>query len=127
MSVSESVGLILATMGFVQLALGFAAVTGYVLTLNPSLTARSRTIAALAALVAMAAFAFTVPSWMGGVVVMAMAVAGISAFAACAWLCARMLGLAETGSALVPVAPQRAGLRSPAPQVTHVATAPGAL
>ena len=127
MSVSESVGLILATMGFVQLALGFAAVTGYVLTLNPSLTPRSRTIAALAALVAVAAFAFTVPSWMGGVVVMAMAVAGISAFAGCAWLCARMLGLADTNSAPVPAAPQTAGTRSPAAPVGHRATAPGTL
>ena len=127
MSVSESVGLILATMGFVQLALAFAAVTGYVLTLNPSLTPRSRTISAGAALCGVVSFAFTVPSWMGGVVVMAMAVAGISAFAACAWLSARVLGLADEFAVPAPVLPQQAGLCSAAVQGPPVATAPGAL
>lgn len=129
MSVSDSVRLILATMGFAQLALAFAAVTSYVLTLNPSLTARLRTIAGLSALLAVAAFSLVVPSWMGGIAVMAMAVAGISAFAGSAWLCARLLGLGgERRPTVAGLPTEPTGTRSTSSSHgANIVTAPGSL
>ena len=93
MSASESVRASLGAMDFVQLFLLFAALLAYVLTLGEGFPARVRGAAALVALIAAAGFSAMTPTWVAGVVVLALAISAVAAFAAAVWLFAALLRL----------------------------------
>jgi len=93
MSLIESLGWSLESMGFAQLALAFAAVIGYSLALNGSLSPHVRGYATLMAIAAATAFSVLAPSWASGMVLMLIGVLAFGAFAACSWLMAALIGL----------------------------------
>ena len=102
MSMLQGLASTLADMGFVQLALLFLAVAGYSVAINGSFGSGARSGAASAAFAGGVGFATLAPSWMSGVVFLALAVLGIGLFAGASWLLAGMLGLgAERGPLLV--------------------------
>ena len=93
MSLIESLGWSLESMGFAQLALTFTAVFGYAVALNDSLRRAVRGHATLTAIAAATAFCMLAPSWVNGVVLMLFGVLAIGALAACTWLLAMLFGL----------------------------------
>ena len=112
MSMLEGLAATLSDMGFVQLALLFAAVGAYALAINGSLGPGLRSGAASAAFVAGTGFSTLAPSFMGGVVFLAIAVLSIAMFAASSWLVAALLGLGGERGPLVVVEE----VRAPAPR-----------
>ncbi len=91
MPASESVHASLGSMDFVQLVLLFAALFAYVLTLSEAFPARVRGGAATAAFIAATGFVAATPTHAAAVVLLALAISGVAAFAAAAWLLAALL------------------------------------
>jgi len=102
MSLIESLGWSLQSMGFAQLALTFAAVFGYAVALNGSLRRAVRGHATLTAIGAATAFCMLAPSWVSGVVLMLFGVLAIGALAACTWLLAMLFGLDNNDPTTMP-------------------------
>lgn len=98
MSASDSVRASLGSMDLVQLVLLFAALVAYALALGEAFPARVRGAAAVAALAAAAGFAAATPHWADGIVLLAVAVALLGAFAGAAWTMARVLRLDAPGA-----------------------------
>jgi hypothetical protein len=107
----EGLAATLTEMGFVQLALLFAAVGAYAVAINGSFGGGLRSGAASAAFVSAIGFSTLAPSFMGGVVFLALAVLSIAFFAGSTWLVAALLGL---GGERGPVAAAEE-VRTPAP------------
>jgi hypothetical protein len=102
MSMLEGLSSTLADMGFAQLSLLFLAVGAYSIAINGSFGGSARSGAASASFASSVAFSTLAPSWMSGVVFLALAVLAIALFAAASWLAAAMLGLgAERGAVIV--------------------------
>jgi len=120
MSMLEGLASTLADMGFVQLALLFAAVGAYAVAINGSFGSGLRSGAASAAFVSGIGFATLAPSFMGGAVFLALAVLSIALFAGSTWLVAAMLGLGgERGPIVVAAEEARAPVRAPALQAVR--------
>ena len=100
----------LASMGTLQLALAMLATIAYSVLLNASFRRSVRSTAGLLALVGAAAFSAMTPSWMSGVVLMALTVAGFGVFAVAALLLSELFGLGTTREVyetrLAPVSPE---------------------
>lgn len=117
MSMLEGLGSTLAEMGFVQLALVFLALGAYSMAINGAFGANARSGAASAAFVAAVGFAALTPSWISGVVFLAVAVLAVAAFAGAAWSISALLGLgAERGVVVAVEEEARAPFRLPVPQ-----------
>ena len=117
MSMLDGLAATLAEMNFVQLALIFLAVGTYSMAINGAFGAAARSGAASASFVAAVAFAALTPSWISGVVFLAVAVLAIAAFAGAAWALSTLLGLgAERGGVAAVEAEERAPFRLPLPQ-----------
>lgn len=125
MSMLDGLGSTLAEMGFVQLALVFLAVGAYSLAINGAFGANARSGAASAAFVAAVAFAALSPSWISGVVFLAVAIVAIAAFAAAAWAISAALGLGEERGIVVAadVEETPAPIRLPVPQALRALAA----
>jgi hypothetical protein len=89
----------LAAMGQLQLLLAFVACIGYTVAQGKLVSAGGRGIAAVATAVAAVGFAFHSGTWAHGTVLIAVAVAGLGAFAAIVWLFGRLLGLVPARAA----------------------------
>ena len=124
MSMLEGLASTLAEMGFVQLSLLFLAVGAYSLAINGALGGGLRSGAASTAFAASVGFAALTPSWMGGVVFLALSVLAVAAFAGTVWSVSLLLGLAgergtaELGTADEGRAPARAAAPQPVPTFT---------
>ncbi len=119
MSMLEGLAATLTDMGFVQLALLFAAVGAYAIAINGSLGAGLRSGAASAAFASGIGFSTLATSFMGGVVFLAVAVLTMALFAGSTWLVAAMLGLgSERGPVVAAVEDVR--VASPAPALRAV-------
>jgi hypothetical protein len=107
----------LAEMGFVQLALIFLAIGAYSMAINGAFGPSSRSGAASASFVAAVGFAALTPSWISGVVFLAVAILAVAAFAAAAWAISAALGLGSERGVVVAVEAeeQRAPFRLPVP------------
>jgi len=115
MSMLEGLASTLAEMSFVQLSLVFLAVGAYSMAINGAFGGASRSGAASASFVAGVAFAALSPSWISGVVLLAVSVLAVAAFAGAAWTISALLGLgAESGP--LGASEERAEARTPAPQ-----------
>jgi len=116
----EGLASTLVDMGFVQLALLFAAVAAYAVAINASFGSGLRGGAASVAFVSGIGFATLATSFMGGVVFLALAVLSIALFAGSTWLVAAMLGLGgERGPMVAAVEEARAPVRAPALQAVR--------
>jgi hypothetical protein len=117
MSMLQGLASTLSEMGFVQLALVFLAVGAYSMAINGAFGANARSGAASASFVAAVGFAALTPSWISGVVVLAVAVLAVAAFAAAAWALSALLGLgAERGVVVAVEEEARVPFRLPVPQ-----------
>ena len=117
MSMLEGLAATLAEMSFVQLALVFLAVGAYSMAINGAFGSAARSGAASASFVAAVAFAALTPSWISGVVFLAVAVLAIAAFAGAAWALSKALGLgAERGVVLAVEEEERVPFRLPVPR-----------
>jgi hypothetical protein len=102
MSMLQGLAATLTEMGFAQLSLLFLAVGAYSVAINGSFGANARSGAASAAFASSVAFSTLAPSWMSGVVFLALAVLVVALFAGSSWLVAALLGLgAERGTVIV--------------------------
>ena len=117
MSMLEGLASTLAEMSFVQLALVFLAVGAYSMAINGAFGGGARSGAAGASFVAAVAFATLTPSWISGVVFLAVSVLAVAAFAGAAWALSAVLGLgAERGIVVVVEEEAPAPFRLPVPQ-----------
>ena len=117
MSMLEGLAATLAEMSFVQLALVFLAVGAYSMAINGAFGGAARSGAASASFVAAVAFATLSPSWISGVVFLAVLVLAVAGFAGSAWALSAMLGLgAERGAVLAVEEEARVPFRLPVPQ-----------
>jgi len=117
MSMLEGLASTLADMSFVQLTLVFLAVGTYSMAINGAFGAGARSGAASMSFVAAVAFAALTPSWISGVVFLAVLVLAVAAFAGSAWALSALLGLgAERGTVLAVEEEARAPFRLPVPQ-----------
>ena len=117
MSMLEGLASTLAEMSFVQLALVFLAVGAYSMAINGAFGANARSGAASASFVAAVAFAALTPSWISGVVFLALAVLVVAAFAATVWAISALLGVGAQRGVVVAVEPEpRAPFRVPVPR-----------
>ena len=119
MSMIEGIAATLTDMGFVQLALLFAAVGAYAVAINGSFGSGLRSGAASAAFVSGIGFSTLAPSFMGGAVFLALAVLSIALFAGSTWLVASMLGLGGERGPVLAVEEVRAPARAPALQAVR--------
>ena len=119
MSMLEGLASTLVDMGFVQLALLFAAVGAYAVAINGSFGSGLRSGAASAAFVSGIGFSTLAPSFMGGAVFLALAVLSIALFAGSTWLVASMLGLGGERGPVLAVEEVRAPARAPALQAVR--------
>jgi len=103
MSMLEGLASTLAEMGFVQLALVFLAVGAYSMAINGALGSGVRSGAASTSFAAAVGFSALTPSWISGVVFLAVAVLAIAAFAAAAWALSALLGLGSERGVVVEV------------------------
>ena len=116
MSMLQGLDSTLSEMGFVQLALVFLAVGAYAMAINGAFGANARSGAGSASFVAAVGFAALTPSWISGVVVLAVAVLAVAAFAGAAWAISAVLGLgAERGGGAALEAEEREPMRLPVP------------
>lgn len=116
MSMLEGLRSTLAEMGFVQLALVFLAVGAYSMAINSALGGSARSGAASTSFVAAVGFAALTPSWISGVVFLAVTVLAVAAFAGAAWAISALLGLGAQRGVVVAVEAPRAPFRLPVPQ-----------
>lgn len=119
MSMLDGLGSTLTDMGFVQLALLFAAVGTYGVAINRSFGGGLRSGAASAAFVSGIGFSTLAPSFMGGVAFLAIAVFTIALFAGSTWLVAALLGLGGERGPVVAVEEVRTPVRAPALQAVR--------
>jgi hypothetical protein len=113
----EGLASTLAEMSFVQLALVFLAVGAYAMAINGAFGGTARSGAASASFVAGVGFAALSPSWISGVVFLAVSVLAVAAFAAAAWAISALLGVgAERGVVVAVEEEARAPFRLPLPQ-----------
>ena len=118
MSMLEGLASTLAEMGFIQLSLLFVAVGAYSMAINGSFGSAVRSGAASAAFASGVAFSTLAPSWMSGVVFLALSIFAVALFAGASWLVASLLGLgAERGTVIV--SEERAPARAPALQTVR--------
>lgn len=98
----------LNSMSLLQLLMAFLACIGYTLAQGSLIASRSRGIATVTALVAASAFILLSDTWAHSTVLVAMAVAGIGAFVATAWLLGWIFGSARAPDSLTEetVAPE---------------------
>jgi hypothetical protein len=114
----EGLASTLAEMGFVQLSLLFLAVGAYSMAINGSFGSGARSGAASVAFASGVGFSTLAPSWMSGVVFLALSILVVALFAGATWLVAALLGLgAERGP--VVVGEERAPARAPALQIVR--------
>ena len=124
MTMLEGLGSTLAEMGFVQLALVFLAVGAYAMAINGAFGGATRSGAASASFVAAVGFAALTPSWISGVVFLAVSVLAVAAFAGAAWALSALLGLgAERGVVVAVEEEARAPYRLPVPQTLRALAA----
>ena len=117
MSMLEGLASTLAEMSFVQLALVFLAVGAYSMAINGAFGGAARSGAASAAFVAAVAFSALTPSWISGVVFLAVSVLAVAAFAGAAWGLSALLGVgAERGVVVAVEEEARPPFRLPMPQ-----------
>jgi len=117
MSMLEGLAATLAEMSFVQLALVFLAVGAYSMAINGAFGGGARSGAASASFVAAVAFATLSPSWISGVVFLAVSVLAVAAFAGAAWGLSALLGLGDERGVIVAVEEEeRVPFRLPVPQ-----------
>jgi len=117
MSMLEGLASTLAEMSFVQLTLVFLAVGTYSMAINGAFGGGARSGAASTSFVAAVAFSALTPSWISGVVFLAVLVLAVAGFAGSAWALSAMLGLgAERGVVLAVEEQERAPFRLPVPQ-----------
>ncbi len=117
MSMLEGLASTLAEMSFVQLALVFLAVGAYSMAINGAFGGAARSGAASASFVAAVAFAALTPSWISGVVFLAVSVLAVAAFAGAAWALSALLGIgAERGVVVAVEEEARPAFRLPVPQ-----------
>lgn len=117
MSMLEGLAATLAEMSFVQLALVFLAIGAYAMAINGAFGGPARSGAASASFVAAVAFAALTPSWISGVVFLAVSVLAVAAFAGAAWVISALLGLgAERGVIVAVEEEQRVPFRLPVPR-----------
>lgn len=90
----------LNSMSLLQLLVAFVACTAYTLAQGGLLASRSRGIATVTALVAAVAFILLSDARARSTVLVAVAVAGIGAFVAMAWLLGRLFGSARAHDVL---------------------------
>ena len=122
MSMLQGLASTLSEMGFAQLCLLFLAVGAYSVAINGAFGGGARSGAASAAFAAAVGFSTLAPSWMSGVVFLALAILGVAFFAAASWLVAAALGLgAERGP--VAVAVEAAPVPALAPALASLAPA----
>jgi len=113
----EGLASTLAEMSFVQLALVFLAVGAYSMAINGAFGGGARSGAASASFVAAVAFATLTPSWISGVVFLAVSVLAIACFAGAAWALSAALGVgAERGIVVAVEEEARAPFRLLVPQ-----------
>lgn len=118
MSMLQGLASTLAEMGFIQLGLLFVAIGGYSMAINGSFGAGVRSGSASMAFASGVGFSTLAPSWMSGVVFLALAVLAVAAFAGAAWTVAALLSLgAERGPVLV--SEERVPARAPALQTVR--------
>ena len=103
MSMLEGLASTLAEMSFVQLALVFLAVGAYSMAINGAFGGAARSGAASASFVAAVAFAALTPSWISGVVFLAVSVLAVAAFAGAAWALSALLGIGAERGVVVAV------------------------
>ena len=117
MSMLDGLASTLAEMSFVQLTLVFLAVGTYSMAINGAFGGGARSGAGSASFVAAVAFAALTPSWISGVVFLAVLVLAVAGFAGSAWALSAMLGLgAERGAVLAVEEEARVPFRLPVPQ-----------
>jgi len=117
MSMLDGLAATLAEMSFVQLALVFLAVGAYLMAINGAFGGAARSGAASASFVAAVAFATLSPSWISGVVFLAVSVLAVAAFAGAAWGLSSVLGLGDERGVIVAVEEEeRVPFRLPVPQ-----------
>jgi hypothetical protein len=118
MSMLEGLSATLSEMGFAQLALVFLAVGAYSMAINGAFGGAARSGAASASFAAAVGFAALTPSWMSGIVFLALAVVAVAAFAAAAWGVSALLGLGAERGATIAIEPEAARVppRAPVPQ-----------
>ena len=92
----------LATMGFVQLALATAALIAYALSLNGSLSPKSRAVSGACALLAAATLAALTEPWTNGVILVAAGIVGIGFFVVAAWGVSLACGLTRRPRHVLP-------------------------
>jgi len=113
----EGLASTLAEMSFVQLALVFLAVGAYSMAINGAFGGAARSGAASASFVAAVAFAALTPSWISGVVFLAVSVLAVAAFAGAAWALSALLGIgAERGVVVAVEEEARPAFRLSVPQ-----------
>jgi hypothetical protein len=111
-------------MSFVQLALVFLAVGAYSMAINGAFGGPARSGAASASFVAAVAFAALTPSWISGVVFLAVSVLAVAAFAGSAWVISALLGLgAERGVIVAADEEKRVPFRLPVPRALRALAA----
>lgn len=101
-------------MSLLQLLMAFVACTAYTLAQGSLVASRSRGISSVTALVAAVGFILLSDTWAHSTVLVAVAVAGIGAFVAMAWLLGRLFGSARAPDVLTeesvlaekPIAPE---------------------
>ena len=124
MSMLEGLASTLAEMSFVQLALVFLAVGAYSMAINGAFGGTARSGAASASFVAAVAFATLSPSWISGVVFLAVSVLAVAAFAGAAWGLSALLGVgAQRGVVIAVEEEARAPFRLPVPQALRALAA----
>ncbi len=124
MSMLDGLGSTLAEMGFVQLALVFLAVGTYSMAINGAFGGGARSGAASASFVSAVGFAALTPSWISGVVFLAVAVLAVAAFAGMVWASSALLGLgAERGVVVAVEGKARVPFRLPVPQALRTLAA----
>jgi hypothetical protein len=114
----EGLASTLTAMGFIQLSLLFVAVGAYAMAINGSFGGSVRTGAAGAAFASGIGFSTLAPSWMSGVVFLALAIFAVALFAGASWLVAALLGVGAERGAVV-VSEERAPTRAPALQTVR--------
>ena len=98
MSLVEALASLLRGMALGELALALVAILAYSIAINGSYSSALRSGAASASFAAALGFTALTPSWMSAVVFLGLAVVGVAAFAAMAWMLSALLGLDEAGS-----------------------------
>jgi len=119
MSMLEGIAATLTDMGFVQLALLFAAVGAYAVAINGAFSGGLRSGAASAAFVSGIGFSTLAPSFMGGVVFLAIAVLSLALFVGATWLVASLLGLGGERGPVLVAEEARAPVPAPALQAVR--------